>query len=149
MKLRIYLALLFSSVFVSATWAQVQFSQPHGLYEVDELIVSIIPSEEGLEIRYTTDGSAPTMERACYTEQLKLTKTTLLRACEVWDDATLSPVTSASYIFMESVMSQPNNPEGYPSEWGKYNQISGRAIADYEMDPEMTNDAELRPKIMH
>lgn len=148
MKLRIYLALLFSSVFVSATWAQVQFSQPHGLYEVDELIVSIIPSEEGLEIRYTTDGSAPTMESACYTEQLKLTKTTLLRACEVWDDATLSPVTSASYIFMESVMSQPNNPEGYPSEWGKYNQISGRAIADYEMDPEMTNDAELRPKIM-
>ena len=59
MKLRIYLVLILCSMFVSVTWAQVQFSQPHGLYEVDELTVSITPSEEGLAIHYTTDGSVP------------------------------------------------------------------------------------------
>ncbi len=129
-------------------WAQVRFDQPHGLYEVNELTVAITPSEEGMAIHYTTDGSVPTTESPLYTDPLKLKETTLLRACEVWDETTLSPVTTASYIFMESVLNQPNTPEGYPSSWGKYTDISGTAKADYEMDPEMTNDPVLRPKII-
>ena len=133
---------------VASAWAQVSFDQPHGLYEVDELTVAISPSETGLPVYYTTDGSVPTRQSALYAEPLKLTATTLLRACEAWDEETLSPVTTASYIFMESVMNQSNTPEGYPSEWGEYTQISGRAKADYEMDPEMTGDELLRPKIV-
>ena len=143
-----FITTLFCLIFSSMAWAQVHFDQPHGLYEVDELTVAITPSEEGMTIHYTTDGSVPTAESPCYTAPLKLKETTLLRACEVWDETTLSPVTTASYIFMESVMSQSNNPEGYPAEWGKYNQFSGRAKADYEMDPEMTGNETLRPKIM-
>lgn len=143
-----FITTFFCLIFSSMAWAQVRFDQPHGLYEVDELTVAITPSEEGMTIHYTTDGSVPTAESPCYTAPLTLKKTTLLRACEVWDETTLSPVTTASYIFMESVMSQSNNPEGYPAEWGKYNQFSGRAKADYEMDPEMTGNETLRPKIM-
>ena len=148
MKIRRLLMSFLGLMTISTSWAQVQFSQPHGLYEVDELTVTIIPSEEGLDIRYTTDGSLPTMQSPLYKEPLKLKETALLRACEVWDESTLSPVTTASYIFMESVMNQSNNPEGYPTEWGKFTDIQGKAPADYEMDPEMTHDEELRPKIM-
>lgn len=128
--------------------AQVMFSQPHGLYETEELMVALTPSEEGIAIRYTIDGTVPTMESPLYTEPLKLTATTLLRAGEVREDTVTLPVSTASYIFMESVLNQPNNPEGYPEKWGEYNQFRGTAIADYEMDPEMTGDENLRPKIM-
>ena len=126
--------------------AQPRFSQPHGLYDGGSLTVSIT-GEEGAEIRYTTDGSEPTAESRLYTVPLLLSKTTILRAAEVREGVVSSPVATASYIFISSVLKQPNNPEGYPTEWGEYTQIWGTAPADYEMDPEMTGDETLSLKI--
>ena len=126
--------------------AQPRFSQPHGLYDGGSLTVSIT-GEEGAEIRYTTDGSEPTAESRLYTVPLLLSKTTILRAAEVREGVVSSPVATASYIFISSVLKQPNNPEGYPTEWGDYTQIWGTAPADYEMDPEMTGDKTLSQKI--
>lgn len=128
--------------------AQPMFSEHHGLYDVDRLDVSVTPTDATAEVRYTTDGSEPTAQSSLYTEPLQLTQTTILRAVEVKDGAVTSVSATASYIFIASVLSQPNNPEGYPSTWGQYTQIEGTAVADYEMDPEMTNDATLRPKII-
>ena len=125
--------------------AQPQFSRPHGLYEASRLSVSITGS--GGAIHYTVDGSEPTQQSQLYTSTLTLTKTTLLRAVEVVGDS-LSPIATASYIFVKSVLNQSNTPEGYPAEWGSYTQIWGTAIADYEMDPEMTGDAQLKPMIV-
>jgi len=133
-------------LFVLTMGAQPRFSKPHGLYDVSSLSVTITPNNANAEIRYTTDGSEPTAKSQRYTAPLTLKKTTLLRAVEVVGDS-LSPIATASYLFTASVLSQSNSPEGYPSEWGQYTQISGTAIADYEMDPEMTGDATLRKKI--
>ena len=133
------------------TWAataQPRFDLPHGLYDEASLMVGITPQGADSEIRYTTDGSEPTAQSTLYTEPLLLTSTTLLRAVEVKNGSVVSPVTTATYIFVNSVLNQPNNPEGYPAKWGKYSQITGTAVADYEMDPEMTGDSELRPKII-
>ena len=133
------------------TWAataQPRFDLPHGLYDEASLTVGITPQGADSEIRYTTDGSEPTAQSTLYTEPLLLTSTTLLRAVEVKNGSVVSPVTTATYIFVNSVLNQPNNPEGYPAKWGKYSQITGTAVADYEMDPEMTGDSELRPKII-
>ena len=138
------IASLLSTLMASA---QPKFSQPHGLYESGTLKVSITGSSEGADIRYTTDGSEPTAASNKYSATLTISKTTLLRAVEVIGDS-LSPVATVSYIFIPSVLNQPNNPEGYPEEWGNYTQIWGTAVADYEMDPEMTKDAKLRPKII-
>ena len=141
--------LLVMSMLLSATvsMAQPTFSKPHGLYEESSISVIINPTSPEAEIFYTTDGSTPTTESTLYTGPLTFDKTTLLRAIEVIGEDT-SSVTTASYILMSSVLNQPNDPEGYPSQWGKYTQIEGYAVADYEMDPEMTNDATLRPKII-
>ena len=128
------------------TGAQPRFSKPHGLYS-DNAITVTMTANEGSEIRYTTDGSTPTAQSTRYTKPLQLTRTTILRAIEVAGDS-LSPVATASYIFTSSVLSQSNTPAGYPSEWGEYSQIWGTAIADYEMDPEMTEDSRLSPKIV-
>jgi len=138
------IASLLSTLMASA---QPKFSQPHGLYESGTLKVSITGSSEGADIRYTTDGSEPTAASNKYSATLTISKTTLLRAVEVIGDS-LSPVATVSYIFIPSVLNQPNNPEGYPKEWGNYTQIWGTAVADYEMDPEMTKDTKLRPKII-
>ena len=131
-----------------AATAQPRFDLPHGLYDEASLTVGITPQGADSEIRYTTDGSEPTAQSTLYTEPLLLTSTTLLRAVEVKNGSVVSPVTTATYIFVNSVLNQPNNPEGYPAKWGKYSQITGTAVADYEMDPEMTGDSELRPKII-
>ena len=128
--------------------AQPQFSKPHGLYDGGSLTVAI-SGDAAAKIFYTTDGSTPTTASTKYTSPLTIQKTTILRAIEQIGDS-LSPVGTASYIFVNSVLSQPNNPAGYPAEWGFYTDVNRweRAIADYEMDQEMTSNPTLRPKII-
>ncbi|MBR2114985.1 MAG: CotH kinase family protein [Prevotella sp.] len=130
-----------------ASTAQPKFSMPHGLYDEQSINVTITPTDASAEVYYTTDGSTPTAASTRYASPLTLSKTTLLRAIEVIG-GNASAITTASYVFVTSVLSQPNNPEGYPAEWGQYTQSSGTAVADYEMDPEMTSDPVLRPKII-
>ena len=139
--------LLLSLVAMSGV-AQPQFSKPHGLYDGGSLTVAI-SGDAAAKIFYTTDGSTPTTASAKYTAPLTIQKTTILRAIEQIGDS-LSPVGTASYIFVNSVLSQPNNPAGYPAEWGYYTDVNRweRAIADYEMDQEMTSNPTLRPKII-
>ena len=139
--------LLLSLVAMSGV-AQPQFSKPHGLYDGGSLTVAI-SGDAAAKIFYTTDGSTPTTASVKYTSPLTIQKTTILRAIEQIGDS-LSPVGTASYIFVNSVLSQPNNPAGYPAEWGFYTDVNRweRAIADYEMDQEMTSNPTLRPKII-
>lgn len=139
------LALLSSA---ALSWAQPQMSLPHGLYTNTTLTVAIAATDPESQIRYTTDGSIPTPQSMLYTAPLTITETTLLRAAEVKGDTLSSQVTTVSYIFVESVLAQSNSPEGYPAEWGHYTELEGRAPADYEMDPEMTQDETLRTKII-
>ena len=127
--------------------AQPKFSQPHGLYEDQTLTVAITPQDPDATITYTTDGREPTAYSTPYTDALTIGETTTLRAVEVKDGAVCSPITTASYIFIPSVLKQSNRPSGYPKEWGAYTQISGTAKADYAMDSEMTEDPTLRPLI--
>lgn len=122
--------------------SQPRFSHPHGLYDGGTLNVSI----EGTDVHYTLDGSTPTAASPSYSKPIQIKRTTILRAVEVLGDS-LSPVATASYLFTLSVLAQSNSPVGYPEEWGNYTQIWGTATADYEMDPEMTDDATLRPFI--
>jgi hypothetical protein len=128
--------------------AQPRFSKPHGLYENTALLVSIEGNDAEATIHYTTDGSEPTAKSQLYSKPITISKTTILRAAEVKADTLCSPVATASYIFVSSVLNQSNTPEGYPAQWGSYTQIYGTATADYEMDPDMTRNAQLRPKII-
>ena len=124
--------------------AQPKFSKPHGLYSDRSITVAI----EGTDVHYTIDGSTPTAASKRYTEPLQLEQSTVVRAVEVIGDS-LSPVATATYIFTSSVLTQPDNPKGYPDTWGEYTQIWGTAIADYGMDPEMTGNRQLAQKIVN
>ena len=142
-KLYLLIFLLCVALFINA---QPRFSLPHGIYD-SSITVAISHDDPSEDVYYTTDGSTPSYLSNRYTSPLSLSQTTILRAVLVKNNENVSPITTASYLFLSSFLSQPNNPEGYPDKWGKYTQRSGTAKADYEMDPEMTGDPALRDKI--
>ena len=128
------------------------FSQPHGFCEVPFSLTISTTDDKSLSddavIRYTLDGSVPTLTSQVYTQPLDINTTTILRAAAFSSTARLTAVTTATWLFAADVLKQTGHPEGYPEEWGKYAQINGTAKADYGMDPEMTNDPVLAPKII-
>jgi hypothetical protein len=144
--------LLLFSIFLCSvgTWAQkLTFSQPHGFYE-KAFTTEITPDTvlpEGVTIHYTLDGSLPTEKSKAYTKPIAVSGNTIVRAVALADTGQVTKVTSATYLFLDDVLKQSNTPKGYPTEWGSYTDIWGTAIADYEMDPEMTGDATLAKKI--
>ena len=74
------------------------FSPEGGTLFSDSVTVTLTPGKAGLEIRYTTDGSDPTVTHgSLYTSPLTLTKTTTIRAATVMDDGTTGPVYTATY----------------------------------------------------
>ena len=127
--------------------AQPVFNKPHGLYQ-DPIMLTITAGTSNSRIYYTTDGSEPTRESTLYQRPFLINSTTILRAAEFRADTLYSTITTCSYIYPKSVLSQSKNPAGYPSQWGPYASLSGRAPADYEIDPELTRDPVFAQKIV-
>ena len=152
MKTRFFflISLLIVLMPLSLCAQKLMFSQPHGFCDAPfSLTISVIDGlPEGAVIRYTVDGSEPTLGSQAYTQALDIKTTTILRAAAFSATARLTPVTTATWIFAADVLKQSDHPAGYPDEWGYYTQIGGIATADYGMDPEMTNDKKLAPKII-
>ena len=136
MKLRLLLVLLACAIFPWRTLAQEPvFSHEHGFYD-EPFVLTIEADVEGTAtLRYTLDGCAPTEKSAVYDgKPLVISGTTVVRAAIFDGDVCLTPVTTATYLFVEDILKQSNTPEGYPDTWGRYCQINGTAKADYEMD---------------
>jgi hypothetical protein len=116
------------------------FSKNHGFYDAP-FTVEITSGLQNASVYYTTDGSVPGEENGTlYSAPVQINTTTVLRAISIKSGQLTSKVTTKTYLFLTDVIRQPNNPPGYPAEWGPYTAIPGTAIADYEMDPEVTQD---------
>ena len=149
-KLLFGLLLMVASLTAPAQERRVVFSRAHGFCDTPFELTATCEggAEDGaLAIRYTLDGSAPTASSTLFGATLRLSDTTILRAAAFSGAERVSPVTTATYLFVDDVMRQSNTPEGYPDTWGDYTNIWGTAQADYEMDPEMTTNKTLGPKI--
>jgi VCBS repeat-containing protein len=126
--------------------ADVVFSADHGFYS-DPFSVEISTLTEGAAIRYTIDGSTPTSTHGeLYSKPVGVTTTTMLRAAAFKEGYVTSEVTTATYIFIQDVIRQGNSPPGYPAEW-LGDGGSGTMPADYEMDPEITQNPAYRDTI--
>ena len=137
---RLFLSLTAVLLVAGATHAEApQLSMPHGIYS-EAFRLQIYSSVPGSVIYYSDDGTDPRVEGTLYDGSLNISGTTVVRSAFLMPDGTWSDVTTASYIFPQSLLFQSNTPYGYPTYWGKYCQISGTAIADYEMDPEITGN---------
>ena len=92
---------------------------------------------DGAAIRYTADGSEPTWANGNeYSDSLLITNSTVLRAAAFKDRARVSSITTHSYIFLEQVKHQPENPPGFPAGPTAW---KGQPSA-YEMDPRVVDD---------
>ena len=80
--------------------AKVAFSQASGLRGESSLTVALA-SEPGAEIRYTLDGSKPTAASAVYREPIELTRSTVIHAVALLEDALPSADSAASYLLGE------------------------------------------------
>ena len=152
-KNTIPLLLLLTALWPAVSGAQeLTFSKPHGFYTQPFTLqisaVETLPAlPEGATIHYTLDSSEPTSKSAVYTNPITISGNTIIRAAAIDQSGNVTPIATATYLFIDDVLSQGNSPEGYPQQWGKYTEISGTATADYEMDPEMTSNSTLRKKI--
>ncbi len=104
----------------------VAFSVPRGFYTA-QFDVTLSTPTAGAEIRYTTDGSAPSANSTLYTAPVSIAGTTPLRAAAFLAGQEPSASTTCTYLFSSQIVTQSAAPPGYPASW---NAIA----ADYAME---------------
>ena len=116
----------------------VEFSHNRGFYEAP-FDLALTTSAAGADIYYTTDASEPSPGNGTlYTGPINITTTATIRAGAF--TATEGPFKSntSTFIFLDDVLDQPNNPAGYPDRW------QSNVVADYAFDNSVAPDAELK-----
>ncbi|MHC4544680.1 MAG: lamin tail domain-containing protein, partial [Planctomycetota bacterium] len=113
---------------VSDVW----FSHERGFYDTGfQLMLST--AMDDAEIRYTIDGSCPTITNGLtYTYPIDVNRTTTVRAVAVKSGWLPAHVDAHTYIFLFDVANQPEFPPGLPTSWAGY-------TADYGVDPDVIN----------
>jgi len=126
-----------------------QFSPDRGFYDTEIWVTMRCPTE-GAEIYYTTDGTEPystTRMRPnatafLYSEPIRVTKTTCLRAVAAKSLWIASPTATCTYVFVEDVITQ--SPQGQrPGAAWPAGSVNGQVI-DYGMDPDVVNDSRYK-----
>ena len=119
----------------------VWFSHERGLYDNPfQLILST--EAEDAEIRYTLDGSRPTITHGTvYSGPVTVDGTTTVRAVSVKPGFLDSKVKTHTYVFLDEVIRQPALPDGFPANWAH------TGVGEYEMDPDVVDNPLYRDTI--
>jgi len=117
-------------------------SVPAGFYQ-EPISVEIFTEANDSVIRYTLDGSEPTLgeedgSSRNYTQAIQIDTTTTLRTRVFREGLVPSTAKTYSYLYLDDVLRQPSNPSGFPPTWG----LAGSA--DYAMDSRVAVDTESR-----
>lgn len=121
-----------------------EFSHTRGFYD-EAFQLTLTSPEAGIRIYYTTDGTRPTPETGTlYNGPIDITTTTPLSAVAVTEDGAISSIMSHTYLFLEDILQQSNNPPGYPDTWSPFKFKEGNAPADYEMDQEIVQHPDYK-----
>lgn len=122
-----------------------KFSVDRGLYDTPFSLVITSDTPDAI-ILYTLDGSTPEVtdfsnpQGTVYDGPIHIDRTTCVRALAYLPGWMPSNVDTQTYIFLDDVMRQPDDPPGFPQRWGS-------TRADYEMDAQVVNDARYRDRI--
>lgn len=125
--------------------ADTKFSVNRGFYE-EPFELEITTATEDAEIYYTTDGRTPSKGNIItgpvgelYDGPITIDTTAVIRAIAVKKDHESTNVDTHTFVFVQDVVHQPAEQEGWPNEW-LGNGGQGSFPADYGMDPEVTED---------
>jgi hypothetical protein len=125
-----------------------KFKYRRGFYSAP--FVQVIRSRTpGAKVRYTLDGTKPSETHGLGDTNVvavPVETTTTLRAMAYKEGMLSTNVDTQTYIFLEDVLRQPAEVEGYPRPaiW----EGSGFMTLDYEMDPEIVNHPAYRGEIL-
>lgn len=123
--------------------ADTTFSVDRGFYDVP-IDVEIATDTTGATIRYTVDGTAPSLTNGTtYTSQIPISSTTTLRAAAFKENYVPTNIDTHTYLFLDDVLTQSANgqaPAGWPNSWGA-NRV------DYGMDPDIVNHPVWGPQL--
>jgi hypothetical protein len=124
---------------VSEMVGDTRFSVDRGFHDAPfQLIIST--NTPGAEIRYTTNGTAPSLTTGTvYTGPITIDRTTTVRAIAVKPLAVPSNVDTQTYIFLDDVVTQSFDSTiaaGFPTAWGP-------TVPDYGMDPDVIGPNDL------
>ncbi|MCB0210570.1 MAG: lamin tail domain-containing protein [Anaerolineae bacterium] len=104
------------------------FSVSRGFFD-SPFTVTLTTTTTGAAIRYTLDGSDPTLESGlAYTGPITIATTAFLQASAEKPGMLPAANETQTYLFLDDVVRQPPNPPGFP------------AGADYEMDARVVDD---------
>ncbi|MBN1479266.1 lamin tail domain-containing protein [candidate division KSB1 bacterium] len=116
---------------------KVQFSHVHGFYE-NSFSLSLSVDNPQAKIFYTLDGSEPRDRTGAgtilYSAPIPITTTSYVRARAFLDGWKSKNSVTNTFIFLEDVLWQPDDPDGFPQNWG------WTGYGDYEMDPDVVDD---------
>ncbi|MEM7234800.1 MAG: FN3 associated domain-containing protein, partial [Planctomycetota bacterium] len=106
------------------------FSVDRGFFEFP-FELEIRSETPGATIRYTTNGSEPTLTNGfTYNNPLQISRTTTVRAAAFLDDFLPTNVDTQTYIFLDDIVNQTHEAvvqRGFPENWGG-------TPADYGLD---------------
>ena len=120
-----------------------KFSHDRGFHSA-AFNLTISCATEGAQIRYTTNGSAPSVSNGItYSSPLAITGTTCVRAVALRNGYLPANIDTQTYLWVDDIIHQATNgaaPPGWPSAWGQN-------TVDYGMDPQVVNDPRYRETI--
>ncbi|MBV7336085.1 CotH kinase family protein [Chloroflexi bacterium TSY] len=111
------------------------FSHERGFYP-NQFFLELSTVTPNAQIRYTTDGSAPSAQNGVlYGRSIFIGTSAVIRAIAYQPSGKLRPseIATHTFLFIEDVMRQQSGRSGYPFTWSDL-------PADYEMDPEVVLD---------
>ena len=122
---------------------EIQLSHPHGIYD-NAFSLTIDTVTDGTTVRYTTNGTEPTASNGTlYAGPINVNGTRTIRARAFKDGLEPSNVETATYIFIDDVISQSPNGER-PTGWPTPN--TSQAL-DYGMDSTIVNSGTWGPQL--
>lgn len=125
---------------------KVAVSVPRGVFD-DPFELHLTCALDGADIRYTTDGSEPSLVNGLtYDGPMTVSRTTMLRAAAFQPNHLPSVSVTHSYLFPAQAARQTADAPGLPSEWI---DTQGRPwTADYGMDPEIVDAPAYRARVV-
>ncbi len=134
--------------------ADTKFSVDRGFFE-EPFLLEITSATPGATVRFTTDGSVPTLSRGqTYTGPLLVAETSVVRAAAFKAGLEPTDVDTHTYLFLAGVLTQDG--EGFPPTWGSYGDFDtepgdlppGPYPADYAVDPDIVGHPEYGATIL-
>jgi hypothetical protein len=119
--------------------ADTKYDPDRGYY-TNAVTVTISTATTGATIYVTTDFTRPTTNSTVYTGPMTLTNTTCLRAMAFRDGLYPSDADTQTYIFIDDVLNQPNDPATFPSSWAG-------TTAEYGMNPTIVTDPQYADRM--